>query len=399
MGAFSFLTIADYPTFDYKNEYYREVVNHLFLPEDFVCERRPYSSKNKLYWGDAYDDEKGMFLFKGFRQTAGVCKRRLEIFGTDLLSVRSDWDNAKIIASENGWHNAEYDFNIKKVSFSDYRNELANILTNKIITYEQERDNLHNSLIADGLVICGQSIPEGLYSILSLVSDDAIVEYDLTDISSAGWIKAEKVKDDIRFQKIIVLTEGKSDSEILETTLKLLYPELFPYYHFIDFGGFKVEGGASALVRTVKAFAAANVNHPIIALFDNDTAGISEMNKIPKKLPNNIKALKLPDIEIAKNFATLGPTGIAKVDVNGMACGIEIYLGAEVLSKNGQFPLIRWSSFDNGLQRYQGYFENKDELHSRFWQFVKDGKEWQMPEMKLIWESIFNAFCSVDNKD
>ena len=36
-------------------------------------------------------------------------------------------------------------------------------------------------------------------------------------------------------QKVIVVTEGDTDREVLERSLRLLYPHLADYFHFFDF--------------------------------------------------------------------------------------------------------------------------------------------------------------------
>lgn len=278
--------------------------------------------------------------------------------------------------------------------FSTYHKELVNIISNKIINYEQQRDSLQNILIADGLVIPGLSTANALYAILSAVSSEEIVEYEISDVIDSGWVTRDPVKN-IMIQKIILLTEGRTDAAILSACLKMLYPELYPYYQFMDFGGLKVEGGASALVRTVKAFAGAHVKHPIVALFDNDTAGICELDKLPKHLPLNIRAMKLPDIKLAKRYPTVGPSGLRTMDVNGLACGIEIYLGNEILMNKGVYYPIRWSNYDINLQKYHGAFDAKNEIQKAFDKKISEGEKWDMPEMEILLFQIFNAFHNI----
>ena len=84
MGSFSHLTVADYPIYEIKNGYYEELVDLIFLPEDYIEEKRLNSSRNKLIWGDIDENKKGKYIFRGFRQTVKVCKKRLEIYGTSI---------------------------------------------------------------------------------------------------------------------------------------------------------------------------------------------------------------------------------------------------------------------------------------------------------------------------
>ncbi len=52
MGSYSYIYFNDYPIFQYKNTYEKEVINLLFLPEDFITEERPNSSMNLIIWGE-----------------------------------------------------------------------------------------------------------------------------------------------------------------------------------------------------------------------------------------------------------------------------------------------------------------------------------------------------------
>ena len=106
--------------------------------------------------------------------------------------------------------------------------------------------------------------------------------YDLTDLVQGGYFDIED--DFIEYgpfsdteqyaskSKIIVLTEGKSDSWILHDSMCLLYPHLTKYYSFLDFETTEYGGGVGNLVNTIKAFSGSGIVNNVIALFDNDTA-------------------------------------------------------------------------------------------------------------------------------
>ena len=90
----------------------------------------------------------------------------------------------------------------------------------------------------------------------SLVSPDAIVEQDLTDVVNAGYYQMEEpissnalkalTSDYPINAKIIVLTEGSSDATILQETLSILYPHLTEFYSFFDFGASRAAGESCA---------------------------------------------------------------------------------------------------------------------------------------------------------
>lgn len=388
MGSYSQLTIADYPSFTTKNSYFQELTNFIFLPEDFIKEERKKSTRNKLVWGDAYENQKGNFTFKGYRQTVSVCKQRLEIFGMTIQKAKKDFPSAKKIALEEEF----YSFPLSKVSFNQYLEEISDIINKKEISYDQLYTNLRDSLIAGELGIVGQSLQSQLYSILSIVPEDSIVEYNLTEVINEGWVKEKDAKQ-IIIEKILVLTEGKTDVEFISTALKKLYPHLYPYYHFIDFDEYKVESNASALVKLVISLAASNIKHPIIVLFDNDTTGIMEMKKL-KLVPlgDNFKILKLPDLQLAKKYPTIGPTGIKKMNVNGLACGIEMYLGKDTLTKDGHFIPVHWRAYNEKEKKYQGDISEKGFVQDSFRQKIQSNSNSDFSTLDLILKLIFKAF-------
>src|SRR5690554_2237545 len=311
MGTYCSITFDDYSVFDNKNWYFQEIVNLIFQPEDFIVEQRKNSLRNKMVWGDAYEGDEEQYEFKGFIQSVKVCRQRLEIYGYSLKKAKKDFNQAKKLANEEAF----YSFPLSQVTFENYQKEIKLIVSQMEKNYDQLYTNLKDSLIAGDLGIYGQSIEYHLYSILNILPDNAIVEYDLSGIILSGWVD-EKITRNVDFEKIIVLTEGKTDVEFISRSIKKLYPHLKNYYHFIDFQEYRIESNASALVKLVTAFAAANVKHPIIALFDNDTTGIMEMNKLNTKyLTENIRVLKFPNISLAKKYPTVGPTGKKNMNI------------------------------------------------------------------------------------
>lgn len=200
---------------------------------------------------------------------------------------------------------------------------------------------------------------------------------------------------------LIILTEGATDKFVLEGALRVLQPELNEYISFMDFSAFNVEGGASFLASIVRAFAGAGIRDRIVAVFDNDTAGcLSQSLLMRHDLPNNIRVLRYPDIELAQNYPTLGPSGLVQMDVNGSAGGIELYLGSDVLSDSeGTLIPIQWKGFEGALKRYQGEIVDKRGCLKRFSdklaEFDRNGGDPNSPcwgELRAIMDMICSAF-------
>ena len=201
--------------------------------------------------------------------------------------------------------------------------------------------------------------------------------------------------------KIIVLTEGSTDREFLERTLKVLYPELSKYYSFLEFHSSNLQGGASSLVHLVKGFVGAGIFNKTIAILDNDTAAIDALRSLRNvSLPDTIRVITLPHLSLAENYPTIGPQGNLNVDINGLACSIEIYFGSDVLSDaQGVLTPIQWMGYNKALQKYNGEIINKREIQEKYRSLLDKVEKGQVginecdwSGMKEVFRSIFSAF-------
>lgn len=246
--------------------------------------------------------------------------------------------------------------------------------------------------------------------------DEKLV-YDVTDLVWSGYFDAadDLVEHGVALSaneysskaKTIILTEGFTDSWILKESLKLLYPHLADYYSFMEFDNAKVGGGVGSLANMVKAFAGAGVVNNIIALFDNDTAAEAACRNLEKiQLPANIEIIKLPEVDLLKNYPTIGPTGDALLDINGIAASIELYLGEDVLKIDGQnLTPIQWTGFESGVKKYQGEVLEKKVLQERFREKLlkakscgDEGPDISWDALRAILKLIFSAFKERNRK-
>lgn len=213
---------------------------------------------------------------------------------------------------------------------------------------------------------------------LEITGIEGFLTYDLTELVAFDYFPADEdfssysrillIENVIASQKVIVLTEGSTDKWVLETSLRLLYPHLVSYYSFMDFVTSRAQGGAPTLVATLKAFIGAGIANRIVALFDNDTAAQVAMRQLRDlEIPRNVRVLRYPDISIATNYPTLGPQGIAVMNINGLAGSIELYFGRDVLAtEEGDLTPIQWRGYDESLHQYQGEVTDKKGLQARF---------------------------------
>ena len=164
---------------------------------------------------------------------------------------------------------------------------------------------------------------------------------------------------------------------------------------------FKIKLGCNFLLKFLKAVAAARTPVKIVALFDNDAAGRLELEKIKGlALPSNIRALCLPEIELARSYPTVGPQGAHTMDVNGDAVGIELFMGKHNLcDEKGELFPIRWTQYYSGAQSYQGEVSEKERVQKAFYADIAltddaSAALERFPELDILWRAIFKKLNS-----
>ena len=233
------------------------------------------------------------------------------------------------------------------------------------------------------------------------------VTLDVSDLFHGGWLDADEcVCQGHRSEcavgtgplaPTVILAEGRSDIRVLKRSLSLLFPERQEYFSFFEHTELSVDGGVGYLVKFLKAFAAARVPLRLVAIFDNDTIGLqAHRHAQDVGLPENIILLRLPDIDIAREYPTIGPQGFHFLDVNGHAASIELYLGRTALTANGQLRRVRWTGYVKAADAYQGEVESKDDVERSFlrdlnaYVHYNDARD-AFPELVEVWEVIFAA--------
>jgi hypothetical protein len=189
------------------------------------------------------------------------------------------------------------------------------------------------------------------------------------------------------------LTEGSSDSRILKETLEILYPHLKEFVSFLDHGQFSVAGGTGNLMNLLRGLAGAGVSDRVVALFDNDAAGTVQWKKaLTMPLPKNFRVIQLPQLPRAERYPAFGPTGLVETDINGLACSLELYLGAAAL-QDGEAGLtpIQWTGFERSLSRYQGELIEKKRVQDRYFELLQAGSA-DTSDMAAVFRHILRSF-------
>jgi hypothetical protein len=239
------------------------------------------------------------------------------------------------------------------------------------------------------------------FLLCSAPTENVVLDY--TDIVDAGYLDpTDQIAANARMaiaaearavEKILVLTEGTSDSRILQATCNALYPHLTEFLSFLDHDQFSVAGGASNVLNLLRGFVGAGVSNRVLALFDNDAAGSVQMAKAKlMSLPPNFRVLQLPHLQLAEIYPTLGPTGLIETDINGSACSIELYLGKPALTEQsaGLMP-VQWTGYERSLSRYQGELIDKRTVQHRYIEALHRGCA-DTTNLELVFSQILNAF-------
>ena len=235
------------------------------------------------------------------------------------------------------------------------------------------------------------------------VKDSDMTVLDISDLVEGGWLNDELENTDSNFLILqdefipeipIILTEGITDIETLKKALHVIYPKLESNVRFLD-TSFRPETNAASIVKMIKSFAAAGINNRILAILDNDAAASEAMTNLPRNLPNNIKVIQYPELDLMKSYPTIGPQGEINMNINGLAGSIEMYMGKDILTGNdGNLELVQWGGYMNRVKKYQGSLINKGAVGSRFkGKDAADVNKWQ--DLRYLWDYIIENLSTL----
>jgi beta-glucosidase-like glycosyl hydrolase len=170
MGSFSHFAVAEFPLFSLKNGFYHDIVDLIFLKEDYMEETLPDPDENE-------ETE-----FRGYKQTVKVCRERLEIYGHNLLSAKQNFKEARKHAREESELGFYYN-----ISFERYLELIGIIVKNKIRSKPEtiEKDHVANYLIECDLVLYETLSMSTMLTCLFSLLDDDIHRWAMTAKDSA----------------------------------------------------------------------------------------------------------------------------------------------------------------------------------------------------------------------
>ena len=356
--------------------------------------------------------------YDGFSLKISSIKNRLDLLGYDLKSIRKKYDDEVLT-----WQRYGGKKNI--LSFDKFYNVILSLDISKI-------DTLKPALEFD--IDCCDS---GEYVKDWVFDDHSIIDHFIDDSSKINemdlfiflenldpyitlriladnpenfnkevfWIPESELDGyldckDVNVgcpidKKILLVTEGKTDTEIISRTLKELFPEISDFFYFIDMNGNYPFGGSSKLENFCKGLISMNVLNNVIVLFDNDTVGSRSYNILNKQNKlNNLVVIKLPDNNLFSNMQTKGPHGTIWEDINGRAVAIECFLDFNKVDNKNLY--IRWSCYLADIDQYQGAFEEKmkQDLKDEFYKCSLTDGSYDTSKLKLLINHIRYAWIN-----
>lgn len=381
-----------------------------------------------------------------YKTSVKKAKERLDALGFSIFNFEKEFTEYKeqAIDYSNYLYKLSYDYDDyegvaakrfdRYVTFKKWKNAI-----NKIISYEMQYGNInsfepnpnlfistecekiiYNSLKDDyhtsfyGINIQCIHIAYVFRLILDCFNDNDDIVLDFTCLQYwADDCIPKAIEATEAIEKTIILVEGTSDKDILEFSLKQIYPHLYDLFYFMDFddnNGGKRDGGTSYVIKNLKTFYFSKLKSKFIALFDNDAEGYSSqcslLNEI-KNWPDNFRILLYPDTKLFYKYPTLVPNGsIMKDNICKKACSVELYLPDEIIMNDTGYYPIEWESrksFKNLLDKeeflYQGVISNKNEIKKRFHKIRKEiekgNKSFEINEwirMKQLIDAVVFAF-------
>mgnify|MGYP003291791179 CR=1 FL=1 len=437
MSEYADITIRKLSLWWFRNYLNNDIVSLFFSEGDLFITAE--------HMHDLEDDEFGEYTRYMYKTTVKRAKERFDALGYGISNLEKVFDENILQAidySEFLHHlNVAYDDyeevaqdRIKKrVSFKKWKNAMK-----KIITYELQHGNirwtekmpcistecekvifysLNDSDVESFYALFPEVIPEPYVFrlILESCADDDEIILDFSNLEN--WAEdciSKALSAAGNIEKTIVLVEGTSDKEILEYSLKMLYPHLSDLFYFMDFGddyGAKREGGTSYVIKNLKTFYFSKLNTKFIAIFDNDAEGYQSkcalLTEI-KNWPDNFRILLYPENKLFHKYPTLAPNGKIIMDnINKKACSIELYLPDSIIKEDGKFSPIEWEARKkirnidgNEEALYQGVITQKDDIKKKFHKLRKAidkgekefvDEEWL--RMKQLLDAIVFAFA------
>ena len=392
-----------------KYDFYREH-SALFQPSD--VQTIPYY----------YLDSDGNLIEKmqeGYSKPLTSVKKRLNLLGYDIASIRNMFNQYK----------REYHYRDRiNLSFEQLYSLISKIDTRNFNTMEVEIQQVGDFDLGEYVYDCileNEEIEKHLFPVIrdedeyiQLTNKKILAEFlenldpyiilrilaeNPHNTGNVNWYYADAIengfgrKEDLtkplsHTQQIILVTEGSSDTYILKKTIEALYPDIADFFDFIDTKEGYPFTGTGNLYNFCIGLTKIGIQNQIIAIFDNDTAGLEKFKQSCKlNKPESFLILTLPNHTAFESFDTVGPHGVEKENINGRAVAIECFLDFKSVNRQ---PLIQWTSYNHKEAQYQGELVKKEAYVEAFKKASLTDGHYDITKLRYLMDYIIGAWIN-----
>ncbi len=398
MGSIITLGISNFEIDWGKNHYFN---NHskLFLPSD--------KKHSDYYYADNIVEKKNAYC----RKLKDV-KKRLELLGYTLISIRKKFKQ-HLDSYPEYYPPIPIDFDtfvkivrqidISKITrdngYGDY--DFGEYVTSVIFKIPESNSfsKLDRSTQIDlGMFFENMDSYITLYLLAGNPNND---EYDVIwryyDIVEGGYISEEDVYESLTDEdKFLIVTEGSSDTYIIQNAIRVLHPDICDFFRYIDMADNYPFTGTGNLYRFCQGLVKIGITNKVLVIYDNDLEGIKKYNLTKNlNLPSNINVMKLPNLKQFRNFLTVGPSGYFETDINGKAVSIECFLDLNIPSFSE--PTIRWKVYNEDYDQYHGALKNKEVYIQRFKNEGLKSHNYDWSKLEILTSAVYKACTQISD--
>lgn len=236
---------------------------------------------------------------------------------------------------------------------------------------------------------------ESMLQVFALNPENLDIEvfWEFGPLVSNGWASIHDFQPNARrVQKVLIATEGSSDTRIIKKSLEIFCPDIADFFGFVDVNSTHHFWTVSSLLKFAEGLLRIDIQNKVLFVFDNDAEGVVACQRLQDLcLPKNMRSMRLPDLDEFSTFCVCGPDGESPADINGRAAAIECYLDLN-LPDYGP-PNVKWSPKKVHSNVWHGALEFKESYSRHFYkqslESVRDGT-YNSAKLQILLETLIN---------
>lgn len=363
-------------------------------------------------WKDIkyYYADNAVEIKKGYSRSLSLVKPRLDLLGYTLKNIRSMYES-----SYNEYCDNMGDYAEEVLTFDEYYDVFSRIDLSKVNTLT-EYDDWDFGEYAIKCIFGDEEIqrllkkysdgrggefyenlpPRLLVRVLceNPTAKNLPLQWYMLDHVENGWSREEDLAPHLEDKdKILIVTEGKTDTFILQNAINALLPCVSDFFYFVDMQENYPFTGTGNLFNFASGLTKIKIQNKTIIIFDNDAAGIFSYKKCKEKLETipNLKFYHLPSLPEFENFLTIGPAGTSYQDINEKAVSIECFL--DLSFNSARVPQVRWTMYNDKSNQYQGALIAKDE-YTRVFKSSLLHENYDKHKLSFLVNDIIHFWCN-----